>query len=91
MSAHCSKCGSDITYPGDTWPVGTCERCDLEARVNRLESALILAIETAEVLNEALRRAVSENLLSMQAAVRIGAARNTLVNDKEVKHLNYDS
>jgi|tagenome__1003787_1003787.scaffolds.fasta_scaffold19841093_2 hypothetical protein len=48
MSAHCSKCGSDITYPGDTWPVGTCERCDLEARLEQLEQKLEARVKQLE-------------------------------------------
>lgn len=41
MSAHCSACGSDITYPGDTWPVGTCERCDLADAIQKAWDAII--------------------------------------------------
>lgn len=43
----------------------------LVARANQFEKALREMIETAEVLNEALRQAESENLLSVQAAGRI--------------------
>jgi hypothetical protein len=50
----------------------------LVARANQLEKTLREMIETAEVLNEALRQAVSENLLSVQAAGRIESARIAL-------------
>lgn len=30
MSAHCDRCGTDITYPAGTWPLGECYPCRLE-------------------------------------------------------------
>ena len=38
MSAECSRCGSDIVYPVGTWPVGECERCVFE---DKLEALLV--------------------------------------------------
>jgi hypothetical protein len=36
MSAECHECGADITYPPGTWPIGSCERCDLNGRIDAL-------------------------------------------------------
>jgi hypothetical protein len=42
MSAECSQCGADLTYPEGTWPVGECEPCylraDRDAALKRAES-----------------------------------------------------
>lgn len=40
MSAHCNKCGADITYPAGTWPIGRCEPCDLRDELKEVDHAI---------------------------------------------------
>lgn len=48
MSAECSTCGADLTYTPGSWPLGSCERCDLHEQLEKTNEALGEAAEALE-------------------------------------------
>jgi hypothetical protein len=40
MSAHCGTCGTDLVYPEGTWPLGTCQVCDLREQLRERDVLL---------------------------------------------------
>ena len=77
MSAHCDKCGSHITYLPGTWPLGSCELCDVRAerdaaedRIERLGSLamdLLGALQPWELHGAAVRSAAARLTVAFAA------------------------